>query len=91
MSTQFKRGPAPRGDAENRAGCSDRPGFNITSRCELEGLARSLHSCGPRAIYELLAALPRGRDFHERVEDFARLHPATYARALACLAGGGRA
>ncbi len=91
MSSQFKRSPAPRGDAKNRANCLKRPAFNITSRFELEAFAHRLHACGPRVIYEMLADLSRGRNLAETLADFARLDPFHYAALMALLISRGHA
>jgi hypothetical protein len=91
MDAPEKRSPALRGDAKDRAGCFNRPAINITVRLELEGLARRLHACGPRAIYELLADLLRGRDVAETLADFGRLDPALYAAVVALVCDGGNA
>jgi hypothetical protein len=89
MAAPKRRSPAPRGDAKDRAGCFNRPVFDTTARLELEGLARRLHSCGPRVIYEFLADLLRGRNVSETLADFSRLDPAHYAAIAALVLNGG--
>ncbi len=91
MSAHYKRSPAPRGDAKDRAAMLNRPSLNSTARRELEALAHRLHKCGPRVIYELLVDLARGRDVGETFADFARLDPAHYAALVALLIDGARA
>jgi hypothetical protein len=89
MTAPESRSPAPRGDAKDRAGYFNRPANNTTARLELEGLARRLHNCGPRVIYELLADLLLGRDVAETLAEFSRLDPAYYAAIAALVLNGG--
>lgn len=57
----------------------------------LQILAHRLHFCGPRAIFEFLADIRRGRPFSETVADFSRLDPAHYVAVAALLMNGGGA
>ncbi len=91
MTGAQKQIPAPRANAGSRENQSfDRRQYS-TSRKELKSLANKLHACGPRAIFEFLADLARGRDFADSVADFARLDPDRYRALIARLGKGGAA
>jgi hypothetical protein len=42
-------------------------------------LARHLHACGPRPLFEALLAIEGGQTLDRVLEDFARLRPEIYA------------
>ncbi|MGJ0454167.1 MAG: hypothetical protein ACR65T_13210 [Methylocystis sp.] len=57
----------------------------------LRRVAQRIHACGPRAAFEFVADLARGRDFAETLADFGRLDPALYAAVMALVCDGGHA
>lgn len=57
----------------------------------LRRVAQRIHACGPRAAFEFVADLARGRDFVETLADFGRLDPALYTAVMARVCDGGHA
>ena len=58
---------------------------------QVRRVAQRIHACGPRAAFEFVADLARGRDFAETLADFGRLDPAIYAAVVALVCDGGHA
>jgi hypothetical protein len=58
---------------------------------QVRHVAQRIHACGPRAAFEFVADLARGRDFAETLVDFGRLDPVVYAAVVALVCDGGHA
>jgi hypothetical protein len=103
----YTRNPVAGGDRARKMSCVVADTFETNPRtlftqskssampeiepAQVRRVAQRIHACGPRAAFEFVADLARGRDFAETLVDFGRLDPAVYAAVVALVCDGGNA